>query len=87
MSTGHIFFEFNYAYQSHISYEKNINLCSKSKSADELLTKLRELMTVYKKNFYYIQKLQKQIYNKVVKSKSYVSDNNIWLNNKYVKIK
>ena len=58
-STGHTFFKLNYGYYSHVSYKKDINLHSRSKSANELSIKLRELMIVYKKNLHHAQKLQK----------------------------
>ena len=44
-------------------------------------------MIVCKKNFCYTKKLQKQVYNKGVKSRSYVFNNKIWLNIKYIKMK
>ena len=36
-SSGHILFKLNYSYHFLISYKKDINFCSKFKSADELL--------------------------------------------------
>ena len=44
-------------------------------------------MTVCSKNLYHAQKLQKRAYNKGVKSQSYISDNKVWLNSKYIKTK
>ena len=58
-------------------FEKNINPCSKSKSADKLLTELQKLMTVCRKNLYHSQELQKQAYNKSVKPESYTSGNSL----------
>ena len=58
-STGHITFELNCGYHSCISIEKNINLHSRSKTADELLTELQKLLSVCWKNLYHTQKLQK----------------------------
>ena len=55
--------------------------------ADKLSIELRELIIVYRKNFYYAQKFQKQAYNKDVKPKSYDFYNKIWLNSKYIKTK
>ena len=52
-STGHTFFKLNYGYYFYISYKKNINFHSKSKSVNKLLIKLQELMIIYKKNLYY----------------------------------
>ena len=34
-------------------YKKDINLCFKSKLANKLLIKLKKLIIIYKKNFYY----------------------------------
>lgn len=44
-------------------------------------------MIICKKNFYYVQKLSKQVYNKVVKFKNYISGNKLLLNSKYIKTK
>lgn len=38
-------------------------------------------------NFEDIQELQKQYYTKNVKSRSYIPNNKVWLNNKYIKTK
>ncbi len=51
-STSHKLFKFNCGYHPHVSYKKNIDLCSKSKSANELSTELQKLITVYRKNFH-----------------------------------
>ena len=40
ISTGHTSFELNCGYHPWVSYEEDINLCSKSKSADKLSAKL-----------------------------------------------
>ena len=42
-------------------------------------------MTVCLENLYYTQKLKKWAYNKAVKPKSYIPDDKIWLNSKYIK--
>lgn len=86
-STDHIPFELNYGYFSRVFYEENINPYSKLKAANKLLTKFQKLIIVYKKNIYYIQKLQKQVYEKAVKPRSYTLSNKVWLNSKYFKIK
>lgn len=44
-------------------------------------------MTIYKKNLQHIQDLQKRHYYKVIKSRSYVLSEKVWLNSKYTKIK
>lgn len=45
ISNSHTPFEFNSGYHFYISYKKNLDFCSKSKVADELASKLKELMT------------------------------------------
>ena len=50
-------FELNYGYHPSVFFEKNTNPCFQSKTADKLLTKLQELMTVCWKNLYHAQKL------------------------------
>ena len=52
-STGHTSFKLNCGYYSWVSYKEDINPYSKSKSADELLAKLQELMTVCQENIYH----------------------------------
>ena len=47
INIGYIFFERNYEYHLYVSYEKNLNLYSKLKSAKKLFSKLQKLMTVY----------------------------------------
>lgn len=44
-------------------------------------------MTVCHKNLQHAQNLQKQPNNNSTKSRSYFSDDKVWLNNKYIKIK
>ena len=86
-SFGHTLFELNYGYHPQMSYKNNVNPHSKFKLADKLLTELRELMIVCRKNFYYTQKLQKWAYDKGVKPRSYIPSDKIWLNSKYIKTK
>ena len=52
-STAHTFFELNCGYYLQLFYKKDIDPRSKSKSADELLIKLQELITVCLKNIHY----------------------------------
>lgn len=52
--TGHMLFELNYVYHPYVSYKEDIDRRSKWKLADELLTNLRKLITVYKKNLYHM---------------------------------
>ena len=49
-SSGHMPFELNYGYHSRMSYKEDVNPRFKSKLANELSTKLRELMIVCKEN-------------------------------------
>ena len=44
-------------------------------------------MTVCQENLHHAQKLQKQAHDKGVKLKSYIPDDKIWLNSKYIKTK
>ena len=44
--TGHTPFELNCGYYPCVFYEEDVDLHSKLKSADELLTELRQLITV-----------------------------------------
>ena len=84
---GHTSFELNYGYYAQISYRDDVDFCSKSKSADDLSAKLRELVIVCRNNLYHAYKLQKRAYNKGVKPKSYAASNKVWLNSKYIKTK
>ena len=67
-------------------YKEDVDSCSKSKLADEQLAKLKKLIIIYQENPYHIQEFLKYAYNKSIKPKSYISNNKIWLNNKYIKI-
>ena len=86
-STGHAFFELKCDFYLQASYKEDINLQSQSKSADELANKLRELVTIYRKNLQHAQELQKQYHNKATKHKSYAPGKKVWLNSKYIKTK
>lgn len=44
-------------------------------------------MTIYKKNLYHAQKLQKCYPNKHVKPRNYTPSKKSWLNNKYINYK
>ena len=59
MSFGYTPFKLNCDYYPWMLYKKDINLCSKPKSVDKLLIKLRETMIVCKENLYHAKKLQK----------------------------
>ena len=86
-STGHTPFELNHGYHPQMSYEDNVDLRSKSKSAEELSDELSKLMIVCQENLHHAQKLQKRAYDKGVKSRSYASGDKVWLNSKYIKTK
>ncbi len=45
-STNHISFEFNCGYHPRVSFEEDVDPRSRSRSANELAEKLRELMEV-----------------------------------------
>ena len=87
VSTGYTPFKLNCGYHPHISFKKNTDSCSWSKTADELLAELRRLITVYWENFYHTQELQKQVHGKGVKLRSYAPNDKVWLNSKYIKTK
>ena len=86
-STGHMPFELNCGYHPWVSYEEDVNLRSQSKLADKLLAELRELMIICRENLHHAQELQKQVYDKGVKSRSYAPGEKVWLNSKYIKTK
>ncbi len=86
-STDHTSFELNCGYHLRVSYKEDIDPCSQSKSANELATKLRELMIVCRENLQHAQKLQKQYHDKHAKPRSYASGEKVWLNSKYIKTK
>ena len=58
-STSYKPFELNCGYYSRMSYKDDVDPRFKSKSADKLSVKLRELMIICQKNLYYAQELQK----------------------------
>ena len=87
VSIGYMPFELNCNYHPQMLYKEKVDPRSKSKLADKLLAKLRELMIVCQENLHHFQKLQKQVYNKGVKPKSYTLGNKVWLNSKYIKTK
>ena len=66
-STGYRPFELNCAYHPWISYEKDLDPRSQSKTAEELSSELQNLMAAYQQNLDHAHKLQKRVYNKGVK--------------------
>ena len=59
-SIGYTSFKLNYRYHQRISYEGDIDLYSRSKVANELTNKLKNLMPSYRENLKHTQKLQKK---------------------------
>lgn len=56
-SSSHTSVKLNCDYHCHISCKKDVDPDLKSMSANILITKLRNLMTVYRKGFKYAKKL------------------------------
>ena len=77
VSNGHTLFELNCGYHLYMSYKENIDLCSKSKSAEELLDELQKHMLICRENLNYAQKLQKQAHNRSTKLRSYAPDDKV----------
>ena len=46
-NTGYLFFELNYSYHFYLSFNKNINLYFKSKTAKKLSNNLKKLIAIY----------------------------------------
>ena len=86
-STGHTPFEVHYGFHPRVSFEDYIDFCSRSRLADELAKKLRELMNICQQNLFHAQELQKRAYDKGIKPQSYAPDEKVWLNSKYIKTK
>ncbi len=86
-STGHTPFELNCGYHPQVSYEKDVDPYSQSKSTNELATELRELIAVCRENLQHVQELQKRYHDKHAKSRIYAPSNKVWLNSKYIKTK
>ncbi len=86
-SIGHTSFGLNFVYHPRVSFKKDVNSRSRSRSASELVEELRELMEVGCQNLLYAQELQKKAHDKGVKSRSYAPGEKVWLNSKYIKMK
>ena len=86
-STGHKPFKLNCGYHPCVSFQKDTNPCSQSKTAKKLSSESRELMIVCRKNFHHTHKLQKRAHDKGVKPKIYAPGDKVWLNSKYIKTK
>ena len=86
-STGFKPFELNCGYHLRVSYEEDFDPRSKSRTVEELSSKLRVSMTVCQQNLRHAQELQKQAHDKGVKPQSYVPGDMIWLSSKHLKTK
>ena len=86
-STYYISFEWNYGYHPRVFYKENVDSQSKSKLAKELSFDLQELITICWKNLHRTQELQKRVYDKGTKLRSYTLGDKVWLNSKYIKTK
>ena len=86
-STGYTPFELNCGYHPRVSYKEDLDLCSKSRTVEELSSELQELMTVCQQNLHHPQELQKQAHDKGVTPQSYAPGDKVWLSSKYFRIK
>ena len=86
-STGFTSFELNCGYYLRVFYKEDLDPCSKSRTAEELSSELRELMIVCQQNLHYVQEFQKRAHNKGVKPQSYAPDDKVWLSSKHLKTK
>ena len=71
-STGYNLFKFNCGYYLKVLFEENIDPYLRSCFANKLVEELKELIEVCCQNLFHGQELQKRVYNKRVKSCSYV---------------
>ncbi len=67
-STNHTPFEFNYSFHPRVTYKKDVDPHSPLKLVDELVTELRELMTICRKNSQNAQKTLKAISQSICKT-------------------
>ena len=86
-STSFTSFELNCGYHPRVSYKEDLDSRSKSRTAEELSSELRELMTVCQQNLHHAQELQKRGHDKGVKPQSYAPGDKVWLSSKYLKTK
>ena len=70
-SMGHKLFKLNCSYYPRVFFKDKCNARSRSSSANGLARELRELMNICCQNFLHAQDLQKQVYDKEVKPRSY----------------
>ncbi len=83
-SIGYTPFKLNYGYHPRISFKEDVDLCSRSRSVNELAKELRELMKVWCQNLLHVQGLQKRAHDKGGKSRSYAPGEKVWLNSNYI---
>lgn len=83
----HTLFKLNYGYHLCVFFKNKYDARSRSFLANELATKLRELINIYCQNILPLQELQKQAYDKGVNSQSCTLGKKVWFNNKHIKIK
>lgn len=76
-STRYIHLKRNSRYHLYILFKIENHFCFKSKSINKIANKLKKPITIYQKNFHYIQELQKQAENKDSKLKNYISNNKV----------
>ena len=86
-NTGYTPFELNYSFYPIVSYEKDVDPRSKSKTVDQLATELQTLISVYRENLQHTQELQKRYHDKHAKPRSYIPEDKVQLNSKYIKTK
>ena len=86
-SMGYTLFELTCGYHPRVFYKKDVDPHSRSKAADKLTQKFRNLMVARRKNLQYVQRLQKRAHNKETKPRSSVFGKKVWLNSKYIKTK
>ena len=86
-SIGFTLFELNCGYYPWVSYKEDLNPRLQSKTAEELSSKLRNLMAACQQSFHPAQELQKQVHDKGVKLRSYAPGDKVWLSSKHLKTK
>ena len=86
-SIGHTLFKLNCGYYLRMFYKEKVDPRFKSKSANELSAKLKELMIICQENLHHAQEFQKRAHNKDIKPRSYALSEKVWLSSKYIKIK
>ncbi len=85
--TGHTSFQLNCGYHPRVFFKENVDPCSRSRSTNERVKELRELMKVCCQNLLHAWELQKKAHDKGVKYRSFAPSKKIWLNSIYIKTK